>query len=132
MDPQKQLGLSHVRLRKDTLLKQLERNLSKHSEEYIEARKLWRIEYKEVIEKLTREMYANDDDSFEWPRTLDLSVAPVDHSEDYKQVISLLQASVDEELVITASEFAMFHDDHWKWKAQHERTYASMKSNKLR
>jgi hypothetical protein len=44
--------------------------------------------------------------------------APEDHMEDYRQVLDMLEMSVDTEIELTHQEFSQFVRDDWGWKEQ--------------
>lgn len=112
--PELQLGLSRVRVQKDALLKQLKENLEKHKVEFASALKGWKIE---VIEEMERNFVAaRGGKGFELHIEAE---KPHDHSEDYDHVISLLTASMDDVIILSADEFRQYHDDQWHWKGRH-------------
>lgn len=109
-----QLGLDKVRINKNKLLEKLRENLEKHQAEFKKSLAGWKLE---VIEAMTKNLQlAKDDSEFNLNINLD---RPYDHSEDYKHVISLLSASEDDIVVISANEFRQYHDDQWRWKGSH-------------
>jgi hypothetical protein len=109
-----QLGLDKVRINKNKLLEKLRENLEKHQSEFKKSLAGWKIE---AIEAMTKNLQlAKDDSEFNLSIHLD---RPHDHSEDYRHVISLLSASEDDIVVISANEFRQYHDDQWRWKGSH-------------
>lgn len=42
--------------------------------------------------------------------------APDDHTKDYTRVLEMLNASVDDQVTLTAMEFSNFALDEWGWK----------------
>ena len=42
--------------------------------------------------------------------------APEDHTEDYNQVIQMLEWSIDEEVELVRSDFVRYVMDDWGWK----------------
>lgn len=55
--------------------------------------------------------------------SFDLAV-PENHSKDYDQVISMLEMSVDDHMLIRSDEFAMYVMDDWSWRQSFEGTKA--------
>lgn len=109
-----QLGLDKVRVKKDDLLKKLKENRSKHKEEHIEALKGWK---EQVLFKMNENLDLAKNDE-KWNLHIN-EEKPQDHTGDYDHVISLLEASIDDVVVITATEFRQYHDDQWRWKHDH-------------
>lgn len=110
-----QLGLDKVRVKKEKLLSKLRENLEKHQSEFKEAREAWRGE---VILEMKKNL-AQAQDGGEIERFIHLD-EPIDHSDDYRHVISLLEASEDEILVINSAEFRQYYEDQWRWTEQHK------------
>lgn len=115
-----QLGLDKVRINKDKLVAKLKENRSKHKEEFIAALQGWKTI---VLVTLKKNLTLAEKDE-EWH----LSVSeekPQDHTKDYDHVISLLEASVDDIVVISAQEFRQYHDDEWRWKGVHTEAFSN-------
>ncbi|MGB1277884.1 MAG: hypothetical protein ACPG77_19215 [Nannocystaceae bacterium] len=119
------LGLSKVRLKKSDLLTQLRHHYQMHIREYTDARNLWQENYRTKLIELVQQM---DNPEFEYPETIDVPDCPTDNRAAYEHVISLLEASLDTEIVLASSEFAKYYNDEWHWKAYHNETYARLSS----
>ena len=114
-----QLGLDKVRLEKKALLEKMQQNLETHVKEYKEAHAGWR---RVVIIK----MAANLEKAQAGGKVV-VGVwepkEPENHAREYERTISLLKASIDDTVVITAQEFRWYSDDEWSWKGQHVEEY---------
>lgn len=113
--PELQLGLDKVRVNKTVLIDRLHQNLESHQKEYTDAHAQWK---KACIAKM-EENLTEAKETGELNLYVSLS-EPENHSEDYRRIISLLSASIDETLVISAREFRQYHDDEWGWTEQHK------------
>ena len=110
-----QLGLDKVRLDKDPLVERLKKNRDKHQEEYAEIVDGWKGE---VILKMKKYLkQAQEENRFRLVIGLD---KPVNHTEDYDHIIRMLEASVDDVIILTSREFRQYHEDEWHWKGEHQ------------
>lgn len=50
---------------------------------------------------------------------------PEDHTKDYDRVLEMLSMEVEDEVMIDATEFAMYVMDDWNWREQFTRSTAS-------
>jgi hypothetical protein len=122
-----QLGLDKVRINKSKLLEKLQQNLEKHKAEFEDALAGWK---REVVEEMSKNLaLATKGEEFRLHVHLE---KPHDHSEDYKHVISLLTASEDDIVVISAGEFRQYHDDQWRWKDSHTESVMNYSAKRLR
>jgi len=120
-----QLGLDKVRLRKDALLEKLRSNLEKHRTEYTEALEGWKT-------AVIAEMEHNLDlarSAAEYKLHVRLE-RPEDYSADYAQVINLLEASVDEIIILRTVEFQQYHENNWAWSARHQDAVSNYSSRR--
>jgi hypothetical protein len=109
-----QLGLDKVRINKGPLLERLKANREKHKKEFGEALEGWKGE---VILKMKEHLrLAQEEDTFEL--MIDLQ-KPRDYTKAYDRVITMLEASIDDVIVISDREFQQYHEDNWEWKAHH-------------
>lgn len=102
--------------------------ISVHKAELIDRIRLNRDQHRAVFEKaiqgyhdeLKREL-ADRLDRLIKGQHIDKHIAllePEDHTEDYDRVLDMLEMSVDDEVTITAQEFAQYVRDDWAWKRQ--------------
>ena len=114
-----QLGLDKVRLQKTALLEKMQANLKTHTAEYEEAHAIWG---KVVIEKMAANLEQARADG-EIVTGVYEPREPQNHAKEYERMISLLAASIDDTVVISAEEFRWYHDDEWSWKGRHVEEY---------
>ena len=50
---------------------------------------------------------------------------PTKHTKDYKRVVGMLTASIDDDITLTAEEFASYVQDDWHWKQEWSTSIAS-------
>ena len=55
-------------------------------------------------------------------------VAPVDHSEDYEEVIEMMEMSVDETINLDADAFRAYFKNAWSWKSSFDTASGMYKS----
>jgi hypothetical protein len=111
MGPDTIKGIQHIAVKKTELISALEKNLEGHKKDYEEARAGYR---KALLEDLTKKL--NDaKENKDVPHFIQLDV-PEDHSKDYTRVIGMMKMSIDETVLITASEYSQYVMDDWGWK----------------
>ena len=125
--PEKLRGLSTVRVSKLFLLEALKANRIEHEKTYYEiinARQQKLLEglaglRPKFEEKLVIEIQRMTDDAEYTPSVPVLGLhelKPENHTKDYDRVITLLEASLDEEFELSSSEFNQYVNDDWSWK----------------
>lgn len=95
------------------LLETLRENLKLHGKVVAEAREGYLKEATRALEARLTELKAG--------RVVPLHFGglapPPDYSDAYKQVIRMLERSVDETVVLGAEEFSRLVEDNWEWKS---------------
>ena len=110
---QKLRGLNTVRISKDELIERLKENRAKHRAEFEEGIEAYRAAViKELEDQLERALKGQDIQRFS------LLQQPEDHTSDYDHALDLLEMSLDEEIELTADDFARYVRDDWGWKKQ--------------
>lgn len=103
-------GLQEVRVTKSSLITKLRENREEHRAIFEEALSGW----KEKVTKALEDAYQDALAGKEFRVHFGLE-RPEDHTEDYDQAITMLEMSLDEELVLTYSEFRQYVMDEWGW-----------------
>lgn len=112
--------MKEVTINKSEALAKLRENRAAHKaifDEAVEgfrkqAAKLLREEIKRVASGKIEQVYV-------------LLPRPVDHTRDYDRVISMLEMSVNDEVVISQNDFASYIMDDWGWKREFLETNSS-------
>lgn len=104
-------GLSSVRIRRKDLLDKLQANRDGHRAVFDEAIAGY---HKAVIEALEKALA--DAKAGKKYRPEIFLPEPADHTPDYDRAIAMLEMSLDEELELSAGEFAQYALDDWGWK----------------
>jgi hypothetical protein len=105
--------VDEVKVNKTAVLAALQENREKHRSIFEEAVEGFR-------EKAQREL----DAAIERVRSGSLQTVvvhlprPVDHTKDYDREIKMLELSVDDEIVLSQSDFAAYVMDDWQWKRE--------------
>lgn len=104
-------GLSSVRVSRDELLKKVRENRDGHRVIFEEALEGWHTTVTEALASMLKDARAGKKYTpyFSIPE-------PQDHTREYDRVIGMLEMSKDEELVLSASDFAMYAQDDFGWK----------------
>ncbi len=93
------------------LIEILEKNRDGHRRIFEEALVGWRERVLERVEELYQQAREGklENAYLSLPR-------PEDHTRDYDRVIGMLQLDVNDQVELTASEYAMFVEDDWGWQ----------------
>lgn len=104
-------GLATVRVNKGNVIEKLRVNRENHRAIFEEAIEGWHKELLKIVEEQVERVKANKryNPNFYLPQ-------PQDHTSDYDQAIELLEMSLDDELELTAVEFARYVRDDWGWR----------------
>lgn len=113
--------MKEVKIKREDLLQKVRENRIAHKADLCELREemvkdITAYHYRQ-LEFLKAEDMENVDTHFNFP-------IPEDHTEDYEQVITMLEMSVDDEIVLDHHEFQQYVMDNWAWKGEHLRNMA--------
>lgn len=104
--------MNEVKVEKQRLLGELEKNLDQHSRE-LEELKTER--QKAVLNYFESEKQKVQSDSKYQPEIKSFPM-PESHIKDYKKVIKMVEMSVENEIVLTDRQFSEYVMDDWNWK----------------
>ena len=113
-----------VKVKKDTLLKILQKNRGKH-----------RAIFEKAIAGYRREVIRHLDFALKRAKsgkkiiTAVKLIQPQDHTSDYDRVIGMLELSVDKEIAIDDTQYQQYIMDQWEWSGQFSSTSASYSSS---
>lgn len=102
-----------VTVKRDELLRIVKGNRERHREIFLRAQEEFR---KRAVEELEKRL-ADARDGKHFDQHLGM-VEPIDRTQDYDRVISMLEMSVDEQIDLTQEEYASYVMDDWSWKRQ--------------
>jgi hypothetical protein len=102
-----------VRVRKEELVQRVAENRDRHRDEFEKGLDLYR---KAVVAEL--ETWLERARKGKEVATRTALVAPQDHTQEYEQLLDMLEMSVETEIELTAQEFAQYVRDDWGWKRQ--------------
>lgn len=100
--------MNNVTVSKEDLLKVLKENKEKHVQIYKDALEGVRVQYKSMLEKELKKL----EDGKAVKCEVSIQV-PVNHEEQYNEVIEMLTMSVDTEIELTRHEFQQYVQDKW-------------------
>lgn len=106
--------MNNVTVSKEELLKVLKDNKAKHVQIYTDAIEGVKVQYKNLLEKELKKL----EDGKEVKASVNVQL-PINHEEEYNEVIEMLEMSVDEEIELTRHEFQQYVQD--KWVSQSEK-----------
>lgn len=102
--------MNNVKVQKAALLAKLQTNRTSHRELFLKAQEGYR---KVVIEELDKSL--QDARAGKALRVFLQLQAPQDHTDDYDNVISMLEMSVDDVIELEAHDFQCYVMDKWTW-----------------
>ena len=105
--------MNAVKVKRQELLTKVRANREAHRSLFLKAQEGYR---KLVIEELDK-MLADARAGRRISRSINLA-EPTDHTSDYERVIMMLEMSVDDTIVLDASEFDQYVRDVWTWSYQ--------------
>lgn len=106
-------GMEIVKVKREDLLKTLQKNRTEHREIFLEAIDGYRKAAMKALEDRIREAKANKRVSLHFRLE-----EPQDQTKQYDRIIKMLEMSVDEVIELTQQEFANYVMDDWSWMDQ--------------
>lgn len=108
-------SMKQVRIKKDQLLKILQKNRAEHRAVFIEAQKTFRaLAIKALDDQLKA---ARKGRPFQLEHLVRLT-APEDHTADYDRSIQMLEMAVDDIIAVDEREFQNYVQDVWNWSRE--------------
>lgn len=104
-------GIQHIAVKKESLISALKKNRDGHRAQYEEAHAGYRRALIETVGK----MYDDAKKGFDVQHMIHLEI-PEDHTRDYNRVIGMLEMSIDDNVLITSTEYSQYVMDDWGWK----------------
>lgn len=104
-------GIQHIAVKKTNLIEALKKNRDGHRAQYEEARAGYRKALLETVGK----MFDDAKKGLDIEHVIHLEI-PEDHTRDYDRVIGMLDMSIDENVLITSTEYSQYVMDDWGWK----------------
>lgn len=124
-------GMKVVRVKRTRLLQRLKENKEKHAREFQEAWAGYVITVRDAANALLERALRWGDNPTAPHEFGDAPTAPVNHEEDYDRAIAAAEWSTEDELVLSADDFARYVLDKWEW-AEHFKLLNSGYSSKAR
>lgn len=109
--------MHRVRVQKKELSDRVAANRDRHREQFSKGLELYKAA---VIAEL--EVWMERARKGKRVRARTALVAPEDHTQEYDQLLDMLAMSVEDEIELTAQEFAQYVRDDWGWKRQFTNT----------
>ena len=111
--------MNEVKVKREELLAKLKSNRAEHRDLFLKAQDGYR---KAVIEELDR-MLADTRSGKQIRRHLSLP-EPMDHTDDYDNIICMMEMSVDPIIELDQHDFKRYVMDDWEWKLSDRATNA--------
>lgn len=110
----------NVTVDRNTLVNILEKNKKEHREKFNKA---WEVFNKKAIDWFEKRLAQLQKGKL--PDTYFTLPVPEDHTDDYKQMIDMLNMHTNETIVISVNEYRNYVNDDWPWTPATTTTYAS-------
>jgi hypothetical protein len=111
--PPRYRQLDSVLVKRTELLERVRANREEHAEIFEKSLSGWHTAVTEALKKA----YSDARQGKEYATQIGLP-KPEDHTGEYDQVVTMLEMSQDQELELSARDFARFVMDHWGWQSQ--------------
>lgn len=108
-------GLREVRIAKDSLLESLRINQKAHVEAYETAVDNFFLAWKDLLLSKLQEIQLQSVELEDVQSWLNLD-KPRSHEDDYTRAIRMVELSLDDEFLLSESEFNSYVLDDWAWK----------------
>lgn len=108
--------MNSVTVSKEELLKVLKENKEKHIQIYNDAMEGLRIEFRQKLERTLEDVRAQKEVEFNVRIE-----TPVNHEEQYDEVIEMLEMSTESTITLSRGEFQSYVQD--KWVSQSEKNF---------
>lgn len=105
--------MDEIKFKVAELLTALKANREAHRAEFEKAMSGYEVEATEQLQAMIEKVKAG-----KRPNVYITLAMPQDHTKDYDRVIRMLEMSVEDTLVLSEHEFAMYVQDDWQWKGQ--------------
>jgi hypothetical protein len=107
--------MEHIKVKKETVLDVLKKNLAQHQKDYDEAVIGWiekaKVELKKILEKLDLPNAINTKvDITNLPK-------PFSYVKEYEKAIKMIEFETREEIEISEADFEHYFLDEWNWKS---------------
>ncbi len=112
----------YVKVTREELLTKVKENAEKHSKEWEEAHKQWRIDQIEYMKEYAVAIRDGLDNiesggDIKWLNQRDYQLEePISHSKQYERVSQRLEMSIDDHIFLSHKDFDRFVMDDWDWK----------------
>jgi len=107
--------MDHIKVKKQTVLDVLKKNLAQHQKDYDEAVIGWiekaKIEVKAMLEKLETV------DAIDTRIEIAKLPKPMSYVKEYEKTIKMIEYETREEIEISEADFERFFLDEWNWKS---------------
>ncbi len=104
-----------VRMTRESLVEKLTQNRKDHIEFYTEAKNKYVAELKELMEEALIQLNETNELDLKAVQSL---VIPQTYVEQYDEAISMLEHTVENEIVLSEIEFRNYVMDKWSWSRQ--------------
>lgn len=122
-------GLHEVKVKKTEMIDKLKVNRKKHKEDYDEAKAEYKLCYIDALVEIKNSLKITLKSLDTLIKLEDLNrenlpalhfpfqlQAPINHLESYDSTLDMIEASVHNFIILTASEFNKYYRDNWDWK----------------
>jgi len=105
--------VNEIKVKKDQLLEALRANRDGHAAQYEKAKAGYLKVTKGKLADLIARLAEGEVIGQQW-----IDPAPEDHTKDYDVVISMMEWSIGDEIVLTQAQFRQYVQDDWGWREQ--------------
>lgn len=105
--------MNEIKVAKSQLLEALRTNRDGHAAQYEKAKAGYLKVTKAKLDGLIERVAAGEVIGQQW-----IDPAPEDHTKDYDVIISMMEWSIGDEVVLSQAQFRQYVQDDWGWREQ--------------
>ena len=117
-----------VNVAKAVLLERLKANLTQHMTDYAEAVQGYKIKVESDLKKMLKIIRSTTPEALVQRNVSLTSTPPVSHEAEYKEIIEMLEMSVDEIINLDGPSFKSYVMNEWTWSRNFDMTTTLYKS----
>jgi hypothetical protein len=110
-----QANQKSVNVKRTELLKKLKSNLAEHEQDHQEALVGYKIKLMKDLQATLKKVKAAEYEDLSKYSSLRFDQPPVSYSNEYREVIAMMEMSVDEHINLDSTSFKSYILNQWSW-----------------
>lgn len=123
-----QANQKSVNVKRTELLEKLKANLAEHEQDHQEALVGYKIKLVKDLQKTLKKVKATEHSDLSQYSSPRFDQPPVSYSSEYREVIAMMEMSVDEHINLDSTSFRSYILNQWSWSSSVNMTNSMYKS----